>query len=622
MHPEGGGHARSWLPTAVKPSKKKKSYRKPSTTDMRSLLEFPRYKLVPPHVQLVLQQEVPPEQQVWTSSLDPEPPHVKEDPEPPHVKEDPEPPHVKEDPEPPHVKEDPEPPHVKEDPEPPHVIEDPEPPHVKEDQGEVSQEGEQLQGLEEAGLMYSFIVKSEDDEEEAQSSQLHQRPSEQMETEADGEDCGGPEPARNSDPDPDGETGVSSEPVTDDSVDWKETRDPQSEMKPIKHYTICPLCLKAYKALTQHLRRTHLVLNLDERRLLLNMASGRVNIRLAPCPVSGCRYLSSRLDKHLQDGHPELSRHRMVKETQAARRAMTVQLLGSLRATNPPVAMVSDFDIHQSDLEELQGVKVQARKLCPYQKEATEGSHPTLKQVENATSRASRVRSFLFHLSVGKSDLASWLFLDDLPGIMRYAAHLMSEGKQVTTVNFYLRNVLQFLRYLQDRPPAACRMRRGQITAVVRTVRQAAGSLSRRVVTHRREASARKRACIVSRASRRRCQEQEEEEEEEEQEQEQEQARPLIPELPTKMEAEDGVDSAAEEEEEEEEEQEQQQEQQSKKNTDRKSSRLQRAEHRGIPWRPTSFILYERLKMCCCHITLHCVVYEQHVPHILLDSLS
>ncbi|XP_078124375.1 uncharacterized protein LOC144529245 [Sander vitreus] len=85
--------------------------------------------------------------------------------------------------------------------------EEPEPPpHIKEEQEELwsSQEGEQLQGLEEADITkFPFTpvpVKSEDDEEEAQSSQLHQRQTQQMETEADGEDCGGPEPARNSHP--------------------------------------------------------------------------------------------------------------------------------------------------------------------------------------------------------------------------------------------------------------------------------------------------------------------------------------------------------------------------------------------------------------------------------------
>ncbi|KAM6941623.1 uncharacterized protein PEZ65_003625 [Lycodopsis pacificus] len=191
----------------------------------------PRLRLHRADVQqlLVVQEEVPPEQQEWSSSLDqedPEPPHIKqeqEDPEPPHIKEeqeDPEPPHIKEeqeDPELPHIKEeqhDPEPPHIKEE------HEDPEPPHIKEEQEELwtSQEGEQLQGLEEADIKFSFThVKSEDDEEEAQSSQLHQRQTDQMETEADGEDCGGPEPDRNSDPD------IHPEPDTDDNGDSSDT---------------------------------------------------------------------------------------------------------------------------------------------------------------------------------------------------------------------------------------------------------------------------------------------------------------------------------------------------------------------------------------------------------------
>ncbi|XP_067469035.1 zinc finger protein 660-like [Thunnus thynnus] len=82
---------------------------------------------------------------------------------------------------------------------------DPEPPHIKEEQEEfwTSQEGEQLPGLEEADIIrFTYIpVPHEDNEEKPQSSQLHQRQTpasratEQMETEADGENCGGP--ARN-----------------------------------------------------------------------------------------------------------------------------------------------------------------------------------------------------------------------------------------------------------------------------------------------------------------------------------------------------------------------------------------------------------------------------------------
>ncbi|XP_042369478.1 zinc finger protein OZF-like, partial [Plectropomus leopardus] len=167
--------------------------------------------------------------------------------------------------------EDPEPPHIKEE------QEDPEPPHIKEEQEELwsSQEGEQLQGLEEADITkFPFTpvpVKSEDDEEKPQSSQLRQRLTEQMETEADGEDCGGPGPDRNSHPDthlqPETEdkTGDSSEPEIEVSVDdCKETREPQSGLNSLKNNQVpvsekpfsCSECGKRYgvkKNLKRHM---------------------------------------------------------------------------------------------------------------------------------------------------------------------------------------------------------------------------------------------------------------------------------------------------------------------------------------------------------------------------------
>ncbi|XP_071058511.1 zinc finger protein 583-like [Pseudochaenichthys georgianus] len=165
--------------------------------------------------------------------------------------------------------------------------EDPEPPpHIK-----LEQEGEQLQELEEADITKSTFtpdpVKSEGDEEKPQSSEPHQRQTEHMETEADGDECRGPEPARNSDPEsslqpktedhtedssePDTrdssehdtrdssehdtrassehdtrdssepDTEDSSEPDTEDSADWKETREPASGSNSLKnrHESVC-----------------------------------------------------------------------------------------------------------------------------------------------------------------------------------------------------------------------------------------------------------------------------------------------------------------------------------------------------------------------------------------------
>ncbi|XP_068448854.1 zinc finger protein 271-like [Clinocottus analis] len=154
---------------------------------------------------LVVKEEVPPQQQDWSSSLDPE------DPEPPHFKEE---------------------------------QEDPEPPHIKEEQEDfwTSQEGEQLQGLEEAGIKFSFtpVKREDDDDDEAQSSQFHQRLTEQMETEADGAHCGGSEPDRKLDPErhpgPDNdEFDESYEFETDDSRYWRETWEPPLDFNPLQN---------------------------------------------------------------------------------------------------------------------------------------------------------------------------------------------------------------------------------------------------------------------------------------------------------------------------------------------------------------------------------------------------
>nr|XP_046273126.1 zinc finger and SCAN domain-containing protein 2-like isoform X2 [Scatophagus argus] len=116
--------------------------------------------------------------------------------------------------------------------------EPPELPHIKEEQEELwtSQQEEQLQGLEEADITKFTItpVKSEKgDEVKPQSSLLHQRQTEQVKTEAAGEDCGGPEPATSSDsdrhlhPDSEDKTEESSETEVSEG-DWEETSEPNS----------------------------------------------------------------------------------------------------------------------------------------------------------------------------------------------------------------------------------------------------------------------------------------------------------------------------------------------------------------------------------------------------------
>uniref|UniRef100_A0A3Q3ERX9 C2H2-type domain-containing protein n=1 Tax=Labrus bergylta TaxID=56723 RepID=A0A3Q3ERX9_9LABR len=161
--------------------------------------------------------------------------------------------------------------------------EDSETVHIKEEQEELwsSQEG-----LEEADIKFPFTpvsVKSEDDEEKPQSSQLHHRHTEEMETGADGEDCGGAEPERDSDPErrlyPEIEvkTEDSSEPETEDFHDvWKRNRKHESDLNDKRTKTHC--CSECGKTFSRKgsLSR-HMILHSGEKPFSCSLCSKRFN---------------------------------------------------------------------------------------------------------------------------------------------------------------------------------------------------------------------------------------------------------------------------------------------------------------------------------------------------------
>lgn len=127
---------------------------------------------------------------------------------------------------------------------------DPKTPLIKEEREELwtSQETEQPRGREEADITFpltSVPVKGEDDDEEkAQSSQLHQsqteenREAELVKTGAEGEDCGGSEQAGSFNPDhfqpAANKTSLCSE-TGDSNGGLRQSRDPQSGLNALMH---------------------------------------------------------------------------------------------------------------------------------------------------------------------------------------------------------------------------------------------------------------------------------------------------------------------------------------------------------------------------------------------------
>ena len=119
-----------------------------------------------------------------------------------------------------------------------------------------------------------------------------------------------------------------------------------------KDSNCCPLCCRVYTAMANHLKKSHYVANKEERKLLLNLACKRVNYRKEACPVIGCSYKSTPLDRHLLEGHTELSRDKREAEVSSVRRAITVRALAALRATNPAPSLASTLDLQDEPEEE------------------------------------------------------------------------------------------------------------------------------------------------------------------------------------------------------------------------------------------------------------------------------
>ncbi|CAM4574988.1 unnamed protein product [Leuciscus chuanchicus] len=81
-----------------------------------------------------------------------------------------------------------------------------------------------------------------------------------------------------------------------------------------------------------------------ERKLLLSLESGRVNVRSCVCPVAGCGKSTTRIDRHLKS-HTELSTAAKDNALRLCKRKRVLAQLAALRATEPEVPLVSTLDL-------------------------------------------------------------------------------------------------------------------------------------------------------------------------------------------------------------------------------------------------------------------------------------
>jgi len=127
--------------------------------------------------------------------------------------------------------------------------------------------------------------------------------------------------------------------------------------------TPCPICRKDLVALGEHLTKVHSVKNDEERRILIQLARGRIGIRKAPCPLPGCVHHKEHLQRHMLT-HSELSMEDRLMWSARARTTEAMRRLAALRKTNPLVPMVTTLDQDHRNVDAVSVVPAVEKGLC------------------------------------------------------------------------------------------------------------------------------------------------------------------------------------------------------------------------------------------------------------------
>ncbi|KAJ4936740.1 hypothetical protein JOQ06_001326 [Pogonophryne albipinna] len=276
----------------------------------------------------------------------------------------------------------------------------------------------------------------------------------------------------------------------------------------------CPMCLKEYTYLNQHLLVTHKVWNKDERELLVKLAGGKIDVRSQKCPVPSCvTGKCTRLDRHMNT-HKELSAASKDKLMKVVRKRLILDTLAGLRATNPTVPMVSRLDLDQAE-EQLAPSALQTSEAgpfyscqsteCPdlnvlleYFKKTQEGPDPYPKLLNNVQSKLHRIRTFVGWMIQGKTQLGRLQFLCDVDRLRGWVKSLRESKMALTTTLHYLRHVRQFLSFIQEMPPPSSSINKNDLKRVIKELTASIKSWNRPVVLHQLRVKEKKDAALHS----------------------------------------------------------------------------------------------------------------------------
>ncbi|KAG9273595.1 hypothetical protein AMEX_G12775 [Astyanax mexicanus] len=106
----------------------------------------------------------------------------------------------------------------------------------------------------------------------------------------------------------------------------------------------CPVCRATYAHLPQHLVKFHGVANPDEKKLLLQLSSGRIKATFK-CAVPHCTARVKRLDRHNAEVHMDMEAHILQAYVSEAKTKHIMNELSSLRASKPTIPLATFLDV-------------------------------------------------------------------------------------------------------------------------------------------------------------------------------------------------------------------------------------------------------------------------------------
>ncbi|XP_065096456.1 uncharacterized protein [Paramisgurnus dabryanus] len=144
-------------------------------------------------------------------------------------------------------------------------------------------------------------------------------------------------------------------------------------------------------------------------------------------------------------------------------------------------------------------------ELLEEYKRHQEGSDPSAKLLNNVASKIYRIKNFIGYMADGKTNLSSFLFLEDTQRVRSWVNFLRRAKITETTIQHYVKNAAQFVDYLSQTPPQTSRLSKKAMVSIQREIRTAIKSMRRKVVVHQVAVKTAKEGRLIPKAELLKC---------------------------------------------------------------------------------------------------------------------